>query len=73
MVNALNANIAYPNEAAQADNGARDFFRAFVLNKTVRIERLGKDQWGNILGRIYLYKSCLNEALIQAGLGEPAP
>ncbi len=67
------AGIAYPNEEGQADNGVRDFVRALVLNKTVRIERLGKDHWGNILGRIYFDQSCLNEALIQAGLAEPAP
>ncbi len=66
------AGIAYPDEDERGIDDIIDFVRAMVLNKTVRIERLGKDQWGNILGRIYLKTNCLNEALIHAGLADPA-
>lgn len=65
------AGVAYANDQGKPNGGTRDFIRAMVLNKSVRIEELGEDQRGDILGRIYVDKNCLNEALIQAGLAKP--
>jgi endonuclease YncB( thermonuclease family) len=65
--------INYLTEDSPEIQDARDFIRSSVLDKTVRIELLGKDPRGNILGRIYINKRCLNDTLIQAGLAEPAP
>jgi endonuclease YncB( thermonuclease family) len=52
---------------------ARDFVRSRVMAKTVEIELVGKDSRGNLLGKVYIDNSCLNEALIRAGLARQAP
>lgn len=67
------AGITFPNEGRQDNHAAKAFMRAMVLNKTVRIQSLGKDFQGYILGRIYCGNRCLNEALIRNGLAQPAP
>jgi endonuclease YncB( thermonuclease family) len=66
------AGITFPNEGGQDSHAARAFVSAMVLHKTVRIQSLGKDLQGYILGRIYCGNRCLNEALIQNGLAQPA-
>ncbi len=63
--------IDYSNEESRRIQDAREFVRSKVMSKTVRIEHLGKDSRGQIIGRIYIDDCCLNEALIQAGLAEP--
>lgn len=67
------AGIDYSNNGFRQMRDARDFVRSNVMNKNVRIELLGKDPRGNLFGRIYIDKFCLNEALIHAGLAKPAP
>jgi endonuclease YncB( thermonuclease family) len=67
------AGIDFSNEDFRKKEDARDFVRSRVLNKTVRIELLGKDPRGNLFGRIYVKQFCLNEALIHEGLAAPAP
>lgn len=67
------AGVAYQIVNKIVDSDVRDFERKMVLNKKVRICCLGKDQLGNILGRVYFNDSCLNEALVQAGLAKAVP
>jgi endonuclease YncB( thermonuclease family) len=67
------AGIDFSNEDFREKADAREFVRSRVMNKTVRIELMGKDPRGNIFGRIYVKQFCLNEALIQEGLAAPAP
>jgi endonuclease YncB( thermonuclease family) len=67
------AGIAYPEDARRDLRDAVKFVSLRVLDKKVRIECLGRDPLGNILGRIYIDHSCLNDAVIQAGLALPRP
>lgn len=67
------AGIDFSNGNYREKLDARDFIRSRVMSKTVRIKIEGKDYRGNLLGRIYIKKICLNEALIQAGLAETVP
>jgi endonuclease YncB( thermonuclease family) len=66
------AGITYPEDQTQAQGDLREFIRARVENKNVRIERLGQDRRGNTLGRIYHDGQSLNDSLIQIGLVQPA-
>lgn len=67
------AGISFPKDGGEGNHDAIALVRAMVLNKTVRIQSLGKDLKGYILGRIYCGDRCLNEVLIQNGLAQPAP
>jgi hypothetical protein len=64
------AGVTYANSERQEHPEASDFIRSLVQNKVVEIQCLGRDQWGAVLGRIYLGDICLNEALVRAGLGK---
>ena len=66
------AGIAYPEDETLANGNLREFIRAKIANKTVRIERLGRDRRGHTLARVYRDRQCLNDSLIQAGLVQPA-
>jgi endonuclease YncB( thermonuclease family) len=67
------AGIDFSDENPRDKQNARDFVRSRVMSKTVRIEPVGKDHRGNLIGRVYINKTCLNEALIREGLAESAP
>lgn len=67
------AGITFPEDGGEDSHAAIALMRAKVLNKTVRIQSLGKDLKGYLLGRIYCGDSCLNEVLIQEGLAQSAP
>ncbi len=62
--------IAFAKDDGQDNQGVRNFIRALVLNKAIRIQPLGRDPWGHLLGRIYFDDICLNDALIRAGLAK---
>jgi endonuclease YncB( thermonuclease family) len=65
------AGIDYPQEDEPDPENMINFSRSSVMNKTVRIQRIGTDSRGNILGRVYIENRCLNDDLIHAGLVQP--
>ena len=50
---------------------ARRLCRKMVMNKSVTIEPMGTDRWGQKLARNYIDGSCLNDELLAKGLAMP--
>ena len=65
------AGIALPEVEDRDFKDAREFVSSIAMSKTVRIECLGRDRSGILLGRVHIDNVCLNDALIQSGLAHP--
>jgi endonuclease YncB( thermonuclease family) len=65
------AGIAYPSDPEEQLNDVVEFARAMVMDKDIRVQSLGYDPKGNILGRVFVGNRSLNQALLKAGLVQP--
>jgi endonuclease YncB( thermonuclease family) len=46
---------------------SRDLLRKLTCKKVIRIECLGKDRYGRVIGEIFVGKRCINHAMVSRG------
>jgi len=63
--------VRFPKQQDDHWMEARRLCSKMVMNKSVTIEPMGSDRWGQKLARIYIDGSCLNDELLSKGLAKP--
>ena len=61
------AGIDTPEKRQDFGSRAKKFTSDQVFKKQVRVEKMGTDRYGRIIGMIFYEGSCLNEDLVRAG------
>ena len=61
------AGIDTPEKSQDFGSRAKKFTSDQVFKKQVRVEKMGTDRYGRIIGMIFYDGSCLNEDLVRAG------